>query len=118
MILGLTILFGSTAVVLPLIYYLDSHAPLRSDRAWKEELVRVRDAFDPDTVTARVGQPLRISFALVDDRAAGERVEIPDFRWSAALLPSQEVSVDVLPDRAGTYRLHCGTREGRLIVVP
>jgi plastocyanin domain-containing protein len=80
--------------------------------------IRVRGGYHPDTVYARVGEPLRLTFRREETAACSERVVFPDFGKSAMLPPDQDVTIELKPERAGAYEFTCqmGMLHGRLIV--
>ncbi len=80
--------------------------------------IRVRGRYEPDTVHARVGEPLRLIFRREDSAACSERVVFPEFGKSAMLPPDEDVAIDFTPGRAGTYEFTCemGVLRGRLVV--
>lgn len=80
--------------------------------------VVVRGRYEPDTILAAAGRPLRITFRREETRTCSERVVFPDFGKSAMLPPHEDVTVELAPDRAGEYEFTCelGVLRGRLIV--
>jgi plastocyanin domain-containing protein len=80
--------------------------------------VRVRGGYQPDTVYARVGEPVRLVFRREETAACSERVVFPAFGKSAMLPPYEDVNIDLRPERAGTYEFSCqmGMLHGQLIV--
>jgi plastocyanin domain-containing protein len=87
-------------------------APLR------EVPVRVLGGYQPDTIRAEVGVPLRIVFRREESAACSEQVVFPAFGKSATLPPGERVAVDLLPEKPGEYEFTCamGMLRGRLIV--
>ena len=86
-----------------------AHAPAR---------IRVRAGYRPDTVYARAGEPVRLTFRREETAACSERVVFPDFGKSAMLPPYEDVTVELTPEHAGEYEFTCelGVLHGRLIV--
>ena len=80
--------------------------------------IRVRGGYQPDTIYARAGEPLRLTFRREETAACSERVVFPDFGKSAMLPPYQDVTIELRPERAGAYEFTCemGMLHGRLIV--
>lgn len=85
--------------------------PTRSTR------IRVRGGYHPDTVYARVGEPLRLIFRREETAPCSERVVFPDFGKSAMLPAHADVAIELTPERPGTYEFTCqmGMLHGRLI---
>ena len=81
-------------------------------------LIRVRGAYDPDTVYGRVGEPLRLTFRREETALCSERVIFPDLGKSAMLPAYQDVTIALLPGHAGVHEFTCqlGMLHGRLIV--
>jgi plastocyanin domain-containing protein len=80
--------------------------------------IRVRGGYQPNTVYGRVGESLRLTFRREETAACSERVVFPAFGKSAMLPPNQDVTIELRPERAGTYEFSCqmGMLHGRLIV--
>src|SRR3972149_2689261 len=90
------------------------------DPAAQEILVRIRGAYEPDTIIARAGRPLRITFRREETAPCSERVVFPPFGKSTMLPPFLDVTVGLGPIEAGEYEFTCqmGMLRGRLIVSP
>ncbi len=84
----------------------------------QDVLIRVRGDYDPDTVFARVGRPLRLTFRREETAACSQLVVFPAFGKSAMLPAYRDVTVELLPEEAGEYEFTCamGMLRGRLIV--
>ena len=80
--------------------------------------IRVRGGYQPDTVRARVGEPVRLIFRREETAPCSERVVFPDFGKSAMLPAHEDVTIELTAERAGTYEFTCqmGMLHGRLIV--
>ena len=96
------------------------HAPAQAPTAGsaQEFRVRVKGAYEPNTIVAHAGRPLRITFYREETASCSERVVFPAFGKSAMLPPFQDVTLELLPERAGEYEFTCqmGMLRGRLIV--
>lgn len=81
-------------------------------------LIRVRGGYDPDTVYARVGEPLRLTFRREETAPCSERVVFPDLGKSAMLPAYQDVTIELTLEHAGVHEFTCqmGVLHGRLIV--
>jgi plastocyanin domain-containing protein len=84
----------------------------------REVHVRVRGGYEPSTIRAHPGQPVRILFERQESASCSERVIFPDFGKSAALPQGELIAVDLLPERPGVFEFTCqlGMLRGRLIV--
>lgn len=80
--------------------------------------IRVKAGFQPATVYGRAGEPLRLVFRREEVAACSEHVVFPDFGKSAMLPAFEDVTLELLPERAGEYEFTCqlGLLHGRLIV--
>jgi hypothetical protein len=78
----------------------------------------VRGGYEPAVLRARVGEPVRIVFSREETAACSERVVFPAFGRSAMLPPFEDVSLELVPERAGEYEFTCqlGMLRGRLVV--
>jgi len=86
----------------------------------QEARVYIRGAYEPDTIIARAGRPLRLTFRREETASCSERVVFPAFGKSVMLPPFRNVTVDLGPVEAGEYEFTCqlGMLRGRLIVSP
>ena len=86
----------------------------------REVRIRVKGGYEPDTIVATAGRPLRLTFFREETASCSERVVFPAFGKSAMLPPFQEVTLELLPEQAGEYEFSCemGMLRGRLLVRP
>ena len=93
--------------------------PRRTPSSPASVQVRVQGGFEPDTIVARAGEPLRLVFRREETASCSERVVFPAFGRSAMLPPFQDVALELLPEQEGEYEFTCqlGLLRGRLIVV-
>ena len=86
----------------------------------REVLVRVRGGYQPDTINAEAGVPLRLVFRREESSACSEQVVFPAFGKSATLPEGERVAVELLPVEPGEYEFTCGMGmlRGRLLVSP
>jgi len=80
--------------------------------------VRVRGGYQPDTIYARVGEPLRLIFRREETARCSERVVFPDLGKSAMLPAYRDVTIVLTPEHPGVHEFTCqmGMLHGRLIV--
>ena len=80
--------------------------------------VMVKGGYQPATVIARAGQPLRLNFTRREATPCGEEVVLPEFGKRAHLPQDKTVSVEVKPETPGEYEFTCGMNmyRGKLIV--
>ena len=79
--------------------------------------IRVRGGYQPDTIYARVGEPLRLTFRREETALCSERVIFPDLGKSAMLPAYQDVTIELTAEHAGVHEFTCqlGMLHGRLI---
>lgn len=84
----------------------------------REIAVRVRGGYDPETIYAEAGAPLRIVFSREESTLCSEQVVFPAFGKSATLQQGKKVAVDLLPETPGEYEFTCGMGmlHGKLVV--
>jgi plastocyanin domain-containing protein len=89
-------------------------APVTRDEA----LVRIKGGYRPDTIVARAGRPIRVTFRREESAACSERVLFPTLGKSAMLPPFEDVPLDLLVEKPGEHEFTCqmGMLRGRLIV--
>lgn len=80
--------------------------------------VRVRGGYEPDTIYARVGEPLVLVFRREETARCSERVVFPDLGKSAMLPAYRDVKITLPALRAGVHEFTCqlGMLHGRLVV--
>ena len=74
----------------------------------REVRVRVRGGYEPDTIRAEAGVPLRIVFRREETAACSERVIFPAFGKSATLPAGRDIAVELLPEEAGSTSSRAG----------
>ena len=67
-------------------------------------VVARRFVFEPDTIEARVGQPLVLRFTSPEVPMG---FALPDYKLRADLMPGRETVVRLTPDRAGSFAFVC-----------
>ena len=84
----------------------------------REVRIRVRSGYEPDTIYARAGLPLRLVFRREETWPASAQVVFPSLGKSATLPPGEPVAVDLLPAEPGEYEFTgtMGLLHGTLIV--
>ena len=76
-------------------------------------------AYDPNTIIAQKGIPLKINFKAEDGAGCNRALVFPDFKISKVLQPGGSDIVQFTPENAGTYQFRCsmGMFRGKLVVV-
>jgi Cu+-exporting ATPase len=80
--------------------------------------VQVRGGYDPGTVRAKRGVPLRLVFNRQEGAACSEEIVIAEFGIRKFLAPFARTSVDITPDKTGKFDITCGMAmlHGTLVV--
>ena len=82
-------------------------------------LVRVTSAgFEPNTIQAKAGQPLKLAFYRPDAANCARAVVFPSVGIRKDLPVGQTVEVDITPSKTGPLSFECGMKmfKGTLIV--
>ena len=81
--------------------------------------IRVEGGYDPDTIIAPRGRPLRLLFDRREDSPCSDEVVFPDFGIRRRLPPHAVSEVVLTPDRAGEFPFACGMNmlHGKIVVV-
>lgn len=67
-------------------------------------VVVARDGFRPDTFHVRRGDTVRLEVSTADDEHC---FAVDELRVEKRVLPGKPVVVELTPDRAGTFTVHC-----------
>jgi plastocyanin domain-containing protein len=80
--------------------------------------VTVKGGYQPASITAEAGRPIRLNFTRRESTPCGEEVVLPEFGRRAHLPENKTVAVEVTPERPGEYEFTCGMNmyKGKLIV--
>ena len=80
--------------------------------------VTVKGGYQPASITAEAGRPLRLNFTRRESTPCGEEVMLPEFGRRAHLPEDRTVSLEVTPQEPGEYEFTCGMNmyKGKIIV--
>lgn len=80
--------------------------------------IAVRGGYDPRTIRAKRGVPLRLVFNRQEDSSCSEEIVIPALRVRRFLAPFAKTTIDVTPTERGTFDITCGMSmlHGSLVV--
>lgn len=86
---------------------------------FQEVTVRVAAGYDPAHIQVAKGSPLRLIFDRQETSSCSEEVVFPDFGIKKFLPAHKKTTIELRPDRAGTYSFTCGMSmlRGTLTVV-
>jgi plastocyanin domain-containing protein len=84
----------------------------------QEITVKVKGGYSPDTISVRLGQPVRIVFDRQEESGCSEEVVFPDLGIRKFLAPFGQTAVEFVPQKSGTMSFACGMSmlRGKLIV--
>ncbi len=84
----------------------------------QEIRITVKGGYSPDIIRVRQGVPLRLVFDRQENSECSSRVVFPDFQVSRSLAPFGTTTLELTPDREGTFGFACGMNmlHGTLIV--
>jgi plastocyanin domain-containing protein len=74
----------------------------------QEVTITVKGGYDPATIRAKVGRPLRLVFDRRETSGCSEEVVLPDFGVRRFLPPFQKTMIEIVPSKAGRYQFMCG----------
>lgn len=84
----------------------------------QEVTITVHGGYDPAEVRLKKGVPARLVFERQETSGCSEEVVLPDFGIRRFLPAFQKTTVELTPDRAGSFEFTCGMSmlRGRLVV--
>ena len=84
----------------------------------QEVTITVHGGYDPAEVRLKKGVPARLVFERQETSGCSEEVVLPDFGIRKFLPAFQKTTVELTPDRAGSFEFTCGMSmlRGRLVV--
>lgn len=84
----------------------------------QEVTIRVAGGYDPAHVRVKKGTPVRLVFDRQETSGCSEEVVLPDFGIKKYLPAHQKTTVEITPEKAGSYEFTCGMSmlRGRLTV--
>lgn len=68
----------------------------------------VDGGYKPSVIKLNKGMTSKITFLRKDANSCLEEVVIPDFKIKQYLPLNQKVTVEITPDKTGTFPFHCG----------
>jgi plastocyanin domain-containing protein len=80
--------------------------------------VTVKGGYQPASIEAKAGRPLRLNFTRREASMCGEEVVLPEFGRRAHLPENTKVGIEITPQSPGEYEFTCGMNmyKGKLIV--
>lgn len=79
--------------------------------------IQVKGGYSPATVRVKAGETVRLVFDRQETNSCSEEIVFPDFSIRRFLPPNQKTTVELRPEKAGTYEFTCGMSmlRGRII---
>jgi plastocyanin domain-containing protein len=83
----------------------------------QEVSIAVRGGYSPGVIRVKQGQPVRLVFDRQETNSCSEEIVFPDFGIRRYLPANEKTTVEITPERAGTYEFMCGMSmlRGRII---
>jgi plastocyanin domain-containing protein len=103
---------GLALIAAELWWFLGPHgadaAAGEGEQGMQEITITVQGGYAPAHVRVRAGRPVRLLFHRTDPSSCVARVIFPDFQRSLDLPLGATTSIELLPERPGSYPFHCG----------
>lgn len=74
----------------------------------QEIAVQVRGGYSPGVIRVQRGRPVRLVFDRQETNSCSEEIVFPDFGIRRFLPPNQKTTIEIVPEKAGTYEFMCG----------
>jgi len=79
-----------------------------AEQGMQEITITVQGGYVPARVRVQAGRPVRLLFHRTDPSGCVARVIFPDFQRSLDLPLGATTSIELRPERPGSYPFHCG----------
>lgn len=116
------VLTGSAAAILVVLWYFfwsrGEGVRAESRGEVQRAQIRVKGAYDPDTVVVEAGRPVRLEFYREETNACSEVLVLPSFGVHRELPAFETTSIEFTPEAPGEYEFTCGMNmmRGRVVV--
>lgn len=82
-----------------------------------EATVVVHGGYDPQVVRVKAGKPLRLTFDRQETNGCSEEVVLADFNVRRFLPAHEKTTLELTPEKPGTYEFTCGMNmlRGRIV---
>lgn len=83
----------------------------------QEVAIAVHGGYSPAVIRVKHGQPVRLVFDRRETNSCSEEIVFPDFGIRRFLPANEKTTIEITPERAGTYEFMCGMSmlRGRII---
>ncbi len=103
---------GLALIAAELWWFLGPHgagiAAGEGEQGMQEITITVQGGYAPSRIRVKAGQPVRLLFHRTDPSGCVAQVIFPDFQRSLDLPLGATTSIELLPERPGSYPFHCG----------
>ena len=114
---------SAAAIAAVLWYFFGSRGPgvrAESSGAVQRARIRVKGAYDPDTIVVEAGRPVRLDFVREETNACSEVLVFEPFGIHRELPAFATTAIEFTPEEPGEYEFTCGMSmmRGRVVVEP
>jgi plastocyanin domain-containing protein len=103
---------GLALIAAELWWFLGPHgagvAADAGEQGMQEITITVQGGYLPSRIRVKAGRPVRLLFHRTDPSGCVARVIFPDFQRSLDLPLGATTSIELRPERPGSYPFHCG----------
>jgi plastocyanin domain-containing protein len=103
---------GLALIAAELWWFLGPHgagvAAGEAEQGMQEITITVQGGYVPSRIRVQAGRPVRLLFHRTDPSGCVARVIFPDFQRSLDLPLGATTSIELRPERPGSYPFHCG----------
>lgn len=80
--------------------------------------IKVEGGYSPSTISIPFGKTTKLNFKRLDESSCLEDIVLSDFKIKRALPMNETVTIEVTPDKKGSFDFSCGMGmfHGKLIV--
>ena len=118
------VLLGSAALIAAVVWYFfwsqGKRVRAEPSDGVQRARIRVKGAYDPDTVVVEVGRPVRLDFYREETNACSEVLVLERFGIHRELPAFETTTVEFTPEEPGEYEFTCGMSmmRGHVVVEP
>jgi plastocyanin domain-containing protein len=117
----ITVLMVGVAIIIAINWYFfaPGKAAASTQTGTTQQVeIEVRGGYTPGTVRVKLGVPLQLVFNRQEEAPCSEEIVIPAFGVRKFLAPFARTTVNITPDKTGTFDITCGMSmlHGTLVV--
>ena len=116
------VVVGAVVLIAGVLWYFfgpkEATAAAVGESGVQEIKVTVKGGYSPDVIVVRQGMPVRLDFYRDETASCSEEIVFGDFGIRRFLPAFQKTTIEVTPERPGTYEFTCGMGmlRGRVVV--